>query len=139
MALTHTTLLDEQKLVFKGQGNTELMSIFIQAVCVYSSTNVDLDAGTNELSERSADDTRVGDLALDEGGAVKTKLSTDFESNAIDGSLVVPNSLTRRLQVRVDTMIVRSSVLGHVVSGMHSDSVFGGGVSDSTMISTDLP
>lgn len=115
------------------------MSIFVQAVSVYSSTNVDLDARTNNLGERSAYNARIGNFALDKASAVEAKLSTNFKSNTIDRSLVVPNSLARSLQVRVDTVIIGGSVLRHVVGGMHSNGILTGRVADSTMISTDLP
>lgn len=86
---------------------------------------------------RKTEDTRVGDLGLDESRGIQLEFSTDFESDSV-GTLRVPSSLTGGLEVAVDAVVVRSSIVAQVVGSMDGDTVFSSGITDSSVVTTNL-
>lgn len=68
------------------------MGVLIEAGGVNGGTEVDLDTRTKELGVGNTEDTRVGDLTLDESRAIELELGTNFKSNSI-----AARSITRGL------------------------------------------
>lgn len=145
-------------LVFQGERKAELVGVFIEAGSVNGSTEVDLDTGAESLSVtiarrpvytfsfsntaisiylRNTEDTRVGDLALDEGRAVKLELGTNLKSNSAVAR-GVPGSLTRGLKVAVDAVVVGSRVAVQVVESVDGNRVFSSRVAESSVVAVDL-
>lgn len=113
------------------------MSIFVKTSGINGSTKVKLDTRTKRLSITETDDTRVGDLGLDESRRIQLELGTNFKSDSL-GTLGVPRGLTRGLEVTVDTVVVRGSIVAQVVGSMNSNTIFSSGITDSSVVTTDL-
>lgn len=113
------------------------MSVFVKTSSINGSTEVNLDTGTERLSITETEDTRVGDLGLDKGRRVQLELGTNFEGNSL-GTLGVPRSLTGSFEVTVDTVVVRSSIVAQVVGSMNGNTIFSSGITDSSVVATNL-
>lgn len=124
-------------LVFDGESKAELVSVLIELGSVNRGTDGSLDTRAESLSVTKANNTSVGDLGLDKGSGIQLKLGTDFKSNGV-GAFGVPGSLTGSLDIRVDTVVVRSGKVGEVVCGMNSNGVDGGRVSEGSIVARDL-
>lgn len=124
-------------LVFDGESKAELVSVLIELGSVNRGTDGSLDTRAESLSVTKANNTSVGDLGLDKGSGIQLKLGTDFKSNGV-GAFRVPGSLTGSLDIRVDTVVVRSGKVGEVVCGMNSNGVDGGRVSEGSIVARDL-
>jgi len=113
------------------------VSVFVKTSSINGSTEVDLDARTESLSVSKTEDTGVGDLGLNEGSSIQLELGTNFEGNSV-GTLGVPRSLTGSLEVAVDAVVVRSGIVAQVVGGMNSNTIFSSGITDSSVVTTNL-
>jgi hypothetical protein len=81
--------------------------------------------------------TRVGDLCLDKGSAVKLILGTNFQSNGV-GALGVPNSLTTSLNIRAYAVVVRGRENGQGVGGVNGNSILGSSVTEGGVVAGNL-
>lgn len=132
------------------------MSVFVKTRSINGSTEVDLDTRTKSLSVtknlpirptvkitlqnlnlRKTEDTSVGDLGLNKGSSIQLELGTNFESNSV-GTLGVPRSLTGSLEVTVDTVVVRSSIVAQVVGSVNSNTIFSSGITNSSVVTANL-
>lgn len=113
------------------------MSVFVKTSSINGSTEVKLDTGTKRLSITETNNTRVRDLGLNEGRGVQLELGTNFEGNSV-GTLGVPRSLTGGLEVAVDTVVVRSSIVAQVVGSVNGNTIFTSGITDSSVVTTEL-
>jgi len=107
-------------LVFDGESKAELVGVLVELGSVNGGTDGSLDTGAESLSVTKANNTSVGDLGLDEGSGIQLDLGTDLKGNRV-GTLGVPGSLTRGLDVRVDTVVVGSGKVGEVVGSVDSN------------------
>lgn len=139
------------------------MSVFVKTGGINGSTEVDLNTRTESLSVtmickkrkayirtkhylqnkysnynlRKTEDTRVGDLGLNEGRGIQLELGTNFEGNGVR-TLGIPSSLTGSFEIAVDAVVVRGSIVAQVVGGMDSNTIFSSGITDSSVVTTDL-
>jgi hypothetical protein len=120
-------------LVFNGESEAELVSVLVELGSVNGSTDRGLDTRAERLSVTETNDTVVGDLGLNEGSRIQLELGTNFKSNRVS-ALGVPGSLTRSLDVSVDTVVVRSSKVRKVVGSMDSNGVDGSSVSEGGIV-----
>jgi hypothetical protein len=124
-------------LVFNGESEAELVSVLIELGSVNGGANRSLNTRAESLSVAEANNTSVGDLGLSEGSSIQLKLGTDFKGNRV-GTLGIPGSLTGSLDIRADTVVVRGSKVGEVVSGVDSNRVDGSGVTEGSVVPGDL-
>lgn len=113
------------------------MGVLVEAGGVNGGTKVDLDTRTKKLGVGNTEDTRVGDLTLDEGGLVESALGTNFKSNGAV-SLSIPRSLSGNFNVTLNLVVVRSSKVAQVVGSVNSNSVLSSGITNSSIVTADL-
>jgi hypothetical protein len=113
------------------------VSVLVKTGSINGSTKVDLDTRTERLGVSKTEDTRVRDLGLNESRRIQLELGTNFEGDSV-GTLGVPRSLTGSLKIAVDAVVVRGSEVRHVVGSVDSNTILSSGVTDSSVVATNL-
>jgi hypothetical protein len=146
-------------LVLQGESKAKLVGVFVQTSRVNRTTNGELDTRAKQLSVSKnmptisnlpnhtlcyfqytlpeSEDTRVGDLSLDESSSIKLILGTDLQGDGV-GAFGVPDGLTTSLDIGAHTVEVGSREDGQRVGGMHGDSVLGSTVAKSSVVAGNL-
>lgn len=97
-----------------------------------------LDAGAQRLGVAEAEDTRVVDLGLDEGGVVEVGLGADLEVDVRVGALGVVRGTGTGLGVGVDTVVVAGRVGRQVAEAVEGDGVVGGVEAGAEVVAAQL-
>ena len=126
----------------EGERSTDLVGGLAGGGVVDSSgvegkTEGSLDARSESLGVAEAEDTRVVDLGLDEGGVVKVSLGSDLDGDTVEGRLGVVDGLGTGLDVLGHLVVVAGAEGGEVAQTVEGHGVLRGGEANGSGVSGD--